>query len=299
MFRYLKRYLKFGLLRFNTSIKVLLGNCKKQRSVKLGFEVHLSEHCNLKCAGCGHFSSIAEEEFAEIDVFENDLSRISILTNGDIKYIALLGGEPLLNKDINKFMEISRRYFKDAYIYIVTNGILLEKMDVAFWETARENNIWIGISPYPIKLDIKLIKRFSKQYSVPCGFYQGYGIIDFGGMEDNSGKKMFRWVFDLQGKQNYKVNFMMCGYANDCITLKSGKLYTCAMFPHIKHFNKQFGKNLEITERDYIDIYKAKNIDEIMEFLATPIPFCRYCNLSKVTYNHEWEVTRRKISEWT
>jgi MoaA/NifB/PqqE/SkfB family radical SAM enzyme len=213
--------------------------------------------------------------------------------------MSLLGGEPLLNRDINKFMEVSRKYFKDTYIYIVTNGILLDKMDASFWETACENNIWIGISPYPIKLDINLIKHLSKKYSVPCGFYQGYGIVDFGGLEDNRGKKMFRWAFDLQGKQNYKVNFMKCGYANGCITLKSGKLYTCAMAPHIEHFNKQFGEKLEITERDYIDIYKAKNIEEIMEFLATPIPFCRYCNLRKVTYNHEWSVTKKEISEWT
>jgi hypothetical protein len=134
---------------------------------------------------------------------------------------------------------------------------------------------------------------------VPCGFYQGYSIIDFGGLDDNSGKKMFRWVFDMEGKQNYKVNLMMCGYANGCITLKNGKLYTCAMIPHIEHFNRQFGKKLEIIVGDYIDIYKVKNIDEIMEFLAAPAPFCRYCNLNRITYNHEWSVTRKEISEWT
>jgi hypothetical protein len=280
-------------------IKILSGHCKKKKNARFGFEVHLSEHCNLKCAGCGHFSSIAEEEFARTDIFENDLIRISNLTKGDLKYIALLGGEPLLNKDINKFMEISRKYFMDAYIFIVTNGILLSKMDVAFWETARKHNIWIGISPYPIKLDINLIRQFSKQYSVPCGFYQGYGIIDFGGLGDDSGKEMYRWAFDLQGKQNYKVNFMICGLSNMCITLKNGKLYACSLVPHVEHFNKQFGKRLEITECDYIDIYKAKNIDEIMDFLATPIPFCRYCNLNKVTYNHKWSVTKKEISEWT
>lgn len=308
MFRYLLKYLKKGI-KFFTPYGVLWlikrakappAERKKPNRARLQFEVHLSEHCNLKCAGCGHFSSIAEEEFTQIDVFSKDLSRLNDLTGGDVRYIALLGGEPLLNKNINEFMEISRKFFKDVYIYIVTNGILLDKMDAAFWETAHKNNIWISISPYPIKLNINQIKQLSNKYGVPCGFYHGSnGIIDFGGLDDTSGKKMFRWAFDTQGGQNYKKNFMRCGFSNGCITLKNGKLFTCAMFPHIEHFNKRFGKKLEITGRDYIDIYKAKNIGEIMDFLATPVPFCRYCNLDKVTHNHEWSVTKKEISEWT
>ncbi|MDR2521860.1 MAG: 4Fe-4S cluster-binding domain-containing protein [Spirochaetaceae bacterium] len=274
---------------------------KKPRLAKLQFEVHLTEHCNLKCAGCGPFSALAEEEYAKTSVFENDLRRINNLTNGDVRSIRILGGEPLLNKDINEFMEISRRYFKDTFICIITNVILLDKMDASFWKTAHKNNIWISISPYPIKLNINLIRQLSNKYGVPCGYVTDRAIVDFAGLGASSSRKMnmFRWAIDVKGKQNYKLNFSACWVSNECITLRNGKLYSCGIFPFIEHFNKQFGTKLEVTERDYIDIYKAKNIDEILDFMATPIPFCRHCNLKKVTYGHEWRVTKKEISEWT
>ena len=41
---------------------------------EISFEVALAEHCNLRCAGCDHFSPIAEPEFADIKEFERDLS---------------------------------------------------------------------------------------------------------------------------------------------------------------------------------------------------------------------------------
>jgi len=39
-------------------------------------ETHLVEHCNINCKYCDHFSCIAEEKFADINVFTRDLQRI-------------------------------------------------------------------------------------------------------------------------------------------------------------------------------------------------------------------------------
>jgi hypothetical protein len=55
---------------------------------------------------------------------------------------------------------------------------------------------------------------------------------------------------------------------------------------------------LGIAENDYIDIYKAKNIDEILEFLAKSMPFCRYCDFSKISFGRKWEASGKKLSEW-
>lgn len=37
------------------------------------FEIHLCEHCNLRCQSCDNFSSLAEEEFVDVDVFNKEM----------------------------------------------------------------------------------------------------------------------------------------------------------------------------------------------------------------------------------
>ncbi len=73
-----------------------------------------------------------------------------------------------------------------------------------------------------------------------------------------------------------------------------GKVYTCSLPTGIKHFNKYFNKNLEVTKADYIDIYEAKDLKEILEFVAKPIPFCRYCDVYHRTYNHPFALAGEK-----
>jgi hypothetical protein len=69
----------------------------QKRKTLLRFDVHLAEHCNLRCIGCEHFSPLAKEEFLDIDSFKKDCIRLSELTNKDLEEMFLLGGEPLLN----------------------------------------------------------------------------------------------------------------------------------------------------------------------------------------------------------
>jgi hypothetical protein len=54
-----------------------------------------------------------------------------------------------------------------------------------------------------------------------------------------------------------------------------------------------------MTEKDYIDVYKAKSYDEILEFLATPPQFCAYCVMKAQTQHTEWGISKKEIGEWT
>ncbi|MBD5165402.1 MAG: radical SAM protein, partial [Helicobacter sp.] len=37
---------------------------------------------------------------------------------------------------------------------------------------------------------------------------------------------------------------------------------------------------------------------EILQFLAKPIPFCRFCNLAKWQSIGEWKTSKKDISEY-
>ncbi len=103
---------------------------------------------------------------------------------------------------------------------------------------------------------------------------------------------------DIDGKQNKLVSFINCSHANSCIQLHKGKIYGCCISAYIKHFNKFFNKNLKVSDKDGIDIYKVKNINQVMEFLSKPYPFCRYCNAKNQVIGLKWKTSDRKIEEW-
>jgi uncharacterized radical SAM superfamily Fe-S cluster-containing enzyme len=185
----------------------LRSNIEKEKKLPY-IEVHLNEHCNLNCAHCLHFCPLAEEEYYNLDEFEEDFKRLAELTKSNIKTIHLLGEKPLLNKDVNKFMKISREYFSNSTIAVVTNGILLLQMEEKFWETCQ----------------------------------------------------------------------------------------MCSTIAYIEHFNRYFNKNLQVTDGDFVDIHKIKDIREILEYLAKPCDFCRYCDNSKKT-DHRWRVSKKEINK--
>ena len=116
----------------------------------------LVEHCNLRCCGCDHFAPLAEQEFADLDAFENDFARLSYLVDGKAEKIGLMGGEPLLHPQVKDFLYIARRHFRKTKIRIVTNGVLLLNKKEDFWKACRDNNIIVEVTKY--RLTLILIK---------------------------------------------------------------------------------------------------------------------------------------------
>jgi hypothetical protein len=259
-------------------------NNKPQRYLN-GFEIHLVEQCNLNCWGCNHYSPLAEEEYLQIDSFERDIKRMSELTNHKVNYLHLMGGEPMLHPAITEFFRVSRKYFPNSRINLFTNGTLLLKQDAYFWQKMRKYNIVILASKYPIVNWAKIEKIV----------YENKVFMEY--TEYQKVKVTWYCPLDLNGTQDIYKSFMHCGGANKCIFLYNGRLFTCSMAPNFRHFNKFFGKDIRLTEKDSIDIYKAKNIKQILKNLAKPISACRYCNVFGF-YTVPWKRSRKEITEW-
>jgi MoaA/NifB/PqqE/SkfB family radical SAM enzyme len=271
--------------RFKKSVQMRL----KQRET-LRFSVHLVDHCNLNCKCCFACACIADEKYIAVDVFEKDCKRMYELAGNKVDLMILSGGEPLLHPEILKIFDIAGKYFGKSVIMLITNGILLEKQKDDFWENCRRNNVKVSVTRYPINIPLAKIKQTAKKHKVVLEYFVGTEI--------DIRKAMSKVPFNLAGGENPQKSFELCKKANTCIVLEEGKLYTCSTIPAVKHFNKRFGVNLEVCDKDYVNIYRINSITEIFEFLNKPMPFCRYCNV-KGTVNHiEWSVSKKEITEW-
>lgn len=250
----------------------------------LFFDVNIVEHCNLNCAHCGSFAPLAEEEYLDIDQYRKDMERLSYLTDGEMHHIQILGGEPLLNPNICEYLRIARKNFPIGIIRIVTNGLLVNKMDEEFWNVCRENHIDIAATEYPIKLDYAELRKYVESKGVT---YTEYGLA----------VPWLKLGLTEKGDRNENHSFLKCQNANNCCTVRNGKVYACARIDKIRHLNKYFDKKFMVSKKDYLDIYEVNSLEEIMEFLAKPSPFCKYCNPFN-TKEVLWKQSCKEECEW-
>jgi MoaA/NifB/PqqE/SkfB family radical SAM enzyme len=250
-------------------------------------DIHLTEHCNLNCAYCCHCSTIAEPEFLDIKQFERDIARLSMLANGRIEGILLLGGEPLLNPDVIRIVQITRQYVPKGRINILTNGILLAKMKADFWDTCQNNDVTIHISRYPIKLDTDKIFKIAKQYEV--------NVLWFSTRGRNNRDDVFRvQKFDMSGKRDIYKAYENCVCRS--MFLKDGNIYLCPPMPSSRHLEKRFGIKFDVSKEDFLSLDNVNNLQEILDFISRPTPFCRYC-----TFENQfipWKISEKKSEEW-
>lgn len=252
------------------------------------FDIHLVEHCNLNCKGCDHFSPLAQPEYADPSKVNKDFIKLSSLIN--VERFSLMGGEPLLHPFVDDFMEIGRRSFPKSTIQLVTNGILLSRMIGSFWMRCKEFNIEIVCTKYPINLDFDKIEFIANSKGVKFTYFGDTGT---------SLRKSNKIPLNLKGDGNLQNNYSGCYHAKTCCSLSKGRIYPCTIAPNARHFKNYFNEKIEISEKDSINIYEVRSGQEIVDFINNPIPFCRFCNISKRSYNHKWEHSKKDKKEWT
>jgi len=246
--------------------------------------VHLTDHCNLNCKGCTHFSNIAKPAYADVGQFDAEFTQLAKVFSG-IKEIYLLGGEPLLHPQLTEFLPIARAHFPNSVIKLMSNGVLVPKMDEGFWKALAASRIVLVCDLYPIGLPVEQIEELARRHGVELEWTDPRG-------------EFFKLPLDLEGTQDPEHSFQVCGAVNNCPLLRNGRLYPCAYIAYIDVFKDRFGvEGMEPTEKDSISIYDAEPY-EVYEFLRNPVPWCRFCDVdSKTTY--EWSRSNRSLEEWT
>lgn len=241
---------------------------KKKRYILPLLDIHIVDHCNLKCDHCAHYCHlIKEEKFMSVEQFEQDIQEVS--KKIIFRTLRLFGGEPLLHPQLNELLKITRKYFPISGIRIVTNGILLPSMDESFWSTMRDYQISIDISKYPIMgnkfselLDLIDDNRVRLSNVVLCKRF--YDKVNDNGTADKD--------------ESYKV----CASRMN-LNLWNQKIYTCqACYRYF--YNKIYNKNV-LLPKGY-DIYKTSG-KELYNAFGKPEEACRYCDV--ISREYAWQ----------
>jgi len=248
----------------------------------LRFECHIVEHCNLNCAGCSHFSCLAEPEFLALTHFTADLRRMrELLPDAEIARIGLLGGEPLLHPEFAQFVETAHSVFPGIPRYVITNGTLLTEEQLQL--LAKYNTI-IWLSEYPLTDNTKLKKQI-QAHNIPLVLWPKH--------------RMRKDVMDFKGQQDPEYQFSKCRFrlgAGSCQQLYKGQLFPCPKAAFARHLSTFF--HLNLPQQQGLDIYSINSKAEIYEFLNKPLDFCRYCR-QDIQWEVDFNLTEYKLAEWS
>jgi hypothetical protein len=248
-------------------------------------EMHICDRCNLNCKACSHFSPLVggDAPYPSIETFKNDLNRISALFSG-LCQLRLMGGEPLLNPMLNRFVDVARRCFPHTDLRVVTNGLLVKNLDNDAIGCLRDNKVVLDISNYaPTSYISDDLVSLLRGNGIAFSFNQGQVATSF--------LKLF--ALDAEGVKPYGG----CPTGGFCANLRDGMLAKCPLLMYIDTFNGHFGTNLPNDGR--IDIHQeGVSGFGIMDRLKGEVPLCRHCVGSVRTPWSRYDGAKPAINDW-
>lgn len=232
-------------------------------------ELHLVDHCNLHCRGCGHFSSLAKPAFADRAQYAADLGRLAALFR-NVRRLRLMGGEPLLHPEAAEFIAIGRTCFPQADLRFVTNGVLLSKAPARFWETCRNTRTVIDLTVYPpCEARRDEWRRLCARARVA--------------LNDSPPLSTFYAHMNLKGTTPPDQAFRSCRSRFYCPFLQAGRLYPCGLPALAHYFNEKFGAC--IPDAEGIDIHAPGLTGRaILRRLNRPVRTCAWCAETPVAF---------------
>ncbi len=235
-------------------------------------EYHVVDHCNLNCKCCDHFSPlVAGEVFTHYTDWEADIKRLHELIE-EIHLIRIMGGDPLLNKELPLYIRKTRELYPVAQIHIVTNGILLSQQSDYFWQSMIDNQAEIHLSVYPdLANNTKILFDLCENKGVKIHAHDVTGFIPL--IRKNKKPYCFENTSDCI-----------------CNNLYQGYISSCPYPMYGKYFNRYFDENIPF-DSGKINIYdKSLTGRTLMERLDKPTEICNYCRYPELFINQPIEM---------
>lgn len=243
-------------------------------------EINIADGCNLNCRGCLHFSNLySPNDFPDPDELLKTIEEIT--KHCEIFQFRVLGGEPLLFKELPEFLEKLRKILPDTDLAVISNGILIPKYNKKLYAIMNENYIGINLTLYEPTLKMK-----DMIYATLDESYVAYGSHE---------SKCEKFEKFLKLSSGSTKAFETCE-PRGILVVKEDMLYRCPIEAYIDRFYKEY--NIELKAPDGINIYDA-DIDwkKLIDSLYTESrPLCTYCSEQSEFY--EWGNGKPEMGDW-
>ena len=229
-------------------------------------EFYITNVCNLACRGCNRFN---DEKFKGHQLWNDYAEEIEQwATRLEIPRMTIIGGEPTLNPDLEKWAMNLRRLWPDAVIMIQTNGTYQRPEYLEFWD---KYSVGFGLSLH----DPATAEELKEKWKHYAGPHEAY---------------VFHQSTIIKNKDHWQVHstdavkaFAACDMKHDH-TIHKGQLYKCPAMSGLSEFQQQFDLRLDDRQQQLLDSYQPLSADcteqDLKNFAGTKdqhIAQCEFC----------------------
>lgn len=249
-------------------------------AIPTSLEYMATTHCNMACEECNtripFFSRKGHIQNPDFAQFKADIDKLL----GSVNFIAgliLVGGEPLLNKDLAKMVEYACRQSKIKHVSIATNCTILPSQELI--SAMKHRKFAAHLSNYCTVEGIKNQYQEWKEIVIREGISARlpHDKINPDSMLFIKMPKLFP---DRQEEKKVLETFSNC-FGQYCNMLVDGVLVQCTIAVYIwqnmKRSQELCEEAVNIRELDQKELTR-----KLIEFYSRPYPsVCHYCHWSE------------------
>jgi hypothetical protein len=226
-------------------------------------EVHVTDHCNLRCAGCCVLSPLASRRFLDAGVLARDLAMAREVLRPSV--LKLSGGEPLLAPNIVELACAAKESGIAPKLSLTTNGVLLARAPDALFEVLDA----ITLSIYPdggiTEPSLVALRTRAERFGVSLNEKRQDRFQSMTRREPETDAAVVRGIFDT------------CWLRHRCHTLRDGVFFACSRPPGVDALRAAGGAlsardGLSLAPRDTL----AREVQAYLE-RAEPLASCTMC----------------------
>jgi hypothetical protein len=253
------------------------------------FELHVAEHCNLKCANCCNMSPLVTEKLLTVAEVESFVARMAGVLVADV--VKIMGGEPLLHPELPAVLRVLRASGIGDRVRLFTNGLLLPAMPEAFWEALDE----LTISNYtsaPVKPAVlAMVRERARRHDF---------VLNVKPVGE------FTQVLSPRFQRDDAVTqrtFERCWLRHRCLVVRDKRFYMCTRAAYADDFLHRVAHEAPPAPLDRSGDGIAIDAPDLAAALESylnreqPLGACRYCFGGDGASEPHYQLTRSEVRE--
>ncbi len=236
------------------------------------FELHVVEHCNLRCAHCCNMSPYLDPHELTPEEVLDQCGRMAEHLEVDV--FKIMGGEPLLHPRIVEILEAIRASRISSTIRLFTNGLLLRKMGDDFWGALDQMTISSYRSAPVSEAILAQAREKARAFDV---------VLNIKPVEEFS--EVMAAVRE-NDDQRVRQTYADCWLRHRCLVVRGGRFFKCTRAAYAAEFHETLlhGEYPEDRRRavagDGVTLAAQGFGEAILTYLngEEPLASCRFCH---------------------
>jgi hypothetical protein len=225
-------------------------------------ELIVADHCNIVCRSCNHGSPAVPRWLADPEVVRRDLAILAKVYRP--RLVKLLGGEPLLHRDLAEVVRAARSTGISDRFLLTTNGLLLPAMADGVWDMVDEVEISCYPGAAPPRKTLDLARERARRAGVKLR------VVHFDHFRDTI------TTVGTEDRALVQQIYATCKIANvwGCHGVREGWFYKCPQSMYIPMLTGR------AFDADRVRLEDAPDLQaRLLAFVNSrePLGSCRYC----------------------